>query len=143
MKICIDCGLEKDESQFNPNKSRWTGVVYYRKMCKLCYNKRQSAYKKEWLAKMDPIKKQRMNIRKAAQLLKLNPDIVLAHFDSHSGRCDICNKAETMKNGRLHIDHCHESGKFRGLLCGKCNTALGLFGDDPKLLTLAIKYLNN
>tara|TARA_Y100001973_G_scaffold90970_1_gene139115 strand:+ start:109 stop:501 length:393 start_codon:yes stop_codon:yes gene_type:complete len=39
------------------------------------------------------------------------------------------------------IDHCHESNKVRGLLCGKCNTALGGFNDDIELLRTAIEYL--
>lgn len=41
----------------------------------------------------------------------------------------------------LHIDHCHVSGKIRGLLCGKCNKALGLLGDNVEVLKAAIKYL--
>lgn len=41
----------------------------------------------------------------------------------------------------LVIDHCHVTGKVRGLLCNGCNTALGAFQDDPKVLRRAISYL--
>ena len=39
------------------------------------------------------------------------------------------------------IDHDHETGKVRGLLCHECNTALGKFGDDPAILLRAVDYL--
>lgn len=61
-------------------------------------------------------------------------------------RCEICGAQETAvgPNGSvrpLALDHDHETGEFRGLLCTRCNTALGLFGDDPKRLRRAIHYL--
>lgn len=42
----------------------------------------------------------------------------------------------------LELDHDHKTGKFRGMLCRNCNTALGKFKDSPELLTKAIKYLD-
>ena len=63
-------------------------------------------------------------------------------------RCAICRKPETAKykSGTvrlLSIDHCHETGKLRGLLCSKCNMGLGLFNDDWLLLENAIEYLGH
>lgn len=65
---------------------------------------------------------------------------------NQDNKCKICKKKETSehKNGktkRLSIDHNHISGKIRGLLCGKCNTALGLFKDSIRNLQSAIHYL--
>jgi hypothetical protein len=57
--------------------------------------------------------------------------------------CPICLRPET--NARFHrlaIDHCHKSGKVRGLLCSSCNKALGAFEDDPERLKRAITYLS-
>ena len=51
--------------------------------------------------------------------------------------CEICGSTT-----RLHIDHCHDTGRFRGILCGKCNQGLGLFDDNSSRLNIAIKYLN-
>lgn len=55
-----------------------------------------------------------------------------------NGKCVICGKVDRR---RLSVDHCHKTGKVRGLLCHSCNVALGLFKDDIKLLKKAIIYL--
>jgi hypothetical protein len=60
--------------------------------------------------------------------------------------CAICGEPETMignngKTKRLAVDHCHTSGKVRGLLCGACNRGLGYFKDNPELLENAIRYV--
>lgn len=61
-----------------------------------------------------------------------------------SGECDICGgppNGSGSKNGSFHIDHDHETGAIRGLLCGNCNHALGKLGDDIATLRKAIAYL--
>lgn len=55
------------------------------------------------------------------------------------GGCAICNRQPG--NRRLHVDHCHETGKIRGILCSGCNTALGLLNDNPDLIDKASDYL--
>jgi hypothetical protein len=68
-----------------------------------------------------------------------------AMYADQNGVCAICNQPESlMLRGaikRLAIDHCHETGKIRGLLCFSCNTALGSFKDDPAIITAALSYL--
>lgn len=61
----------------------------------------------------------------------------------HEGCCDICGSPPTGRVKRLSIDHDHATGAFRGLLCNLCNTGLGMFKDDPKLLEKAILYLRS
>jgi len=81
--------------------------------------------------------------------LKKNYSLTLAEYDAllqkQGGCCAICEKDETMKiKGkviRLSVDHCHETGKVRGLLCTRCNTGLGNFSDDIDRLKQAIDYL--
>ncbi len=62
-----------------------------------------------------------------------------------SGLCAICRLAEAVKiRGKLiklAVDHCHDTGKVRGLLCVNCNKALGHFKDDVELMSKAIQYL--
>lgn len=63
-------------------------------------------------------------------------------FNSQSGCCKICNKHQMEFRHSLSIDHCHTSGKIRGLLCVNCNHGLGKFEDNILFLENAIKYLN-
>jgi Autographiviridae endonuclease VII len=51
--------------------------------------------------------------------------------------CAICRKMTR----DLCIDHCHVTGRVRGLLCRSCNSALGLYADDPRRLRAALAYL--
>lgn len=60
-------------------------------------------------------------------------------YQFQNGKCAICGRKENKK--RLAVDHCHKSGKIRGLLCSGCNILLGRFYDDPKIFELAIQYL--
>ncbi|MFE1381228.1 endonuclease VII domain-containing protein [Streptomyces sp. NPDC058740] len=55
---------------------------------------------------------------------------------SRDGLCLICQKAPA-----VHVDHCHETGRVRGVLCFNCNSAIGKLGDDPDVLRRAIAYL--
>ena len=57
--------------------------------------------------------------------------------------CKICGtKKSYMKHSKyLCVDHCHTTGKVRGLLCSKCNSAIGLFDEDTSRMRLAMQYL--
>jgi hypothetical protein len=59
-------------------------------------------------------------------------------LDQQDNRCAICRR-----NGpaTLHLDHCHETGRIRGLLCGNCNRGIGLLAHDPEVLRRAADYL--
>lgn len=69
--------------------------------------------------------------------------------DAQNGVCRICGNSEIalQPNGKeikdLCVDHCHKTGKVRGLLCHACNAGIGHFGDDIKKLEAAIKYLSD
>ncbi len=70
----------------------------------------------------------------------LTPEGYRAMERNQESRCAICNKAPSKK--RLHIDHDHDTGAVRALLCTSCNTGLGLFREDTALLDRAAQYLN-
>lgn len=58
-------------------------------------------------------------------------------------KCSVCKSYGTgnLNSNFLFVDHCHKSGKVRGLLCDQCNKGLGNFKDNPEFLLQAIKYL--
>lgn len=57
------------------------------------------------------------------------------------GRCAICSATEDENGKALALDHCHSTGRVRGLLCDNCNVGLGRFKDSPNALRRAITYL--
>jgi len=56
--------------------------------------------------------------------------------EKHGNLCAICSSTQI-----LYIDHNHKTGELRGLLCPRCNSAIGLFAEDPHRLSAAINYL--
>lgn len=66
-------------------------------------------------------------------------------YNKYEGRCHVCFgegfKIDKNQKLKLALDHCHTTGKIRGMLCHNCNRALGLFKDNTKSLQRAIEYL--
>ena len=79
----------------------------------------------------------RQHYRRRYGLTPRDYDRLLA---AQGNRCEICG-TPVEPGKRLHVDHDHETGKVRGLLCGNCNRGLGLYKDSPVYLANAITYL--
>lgn len=63
-------------------------------------------------------------------------------LETQDNKCALCNKPFlSLGQSHLHIDHCHETNKVRGLLCLQCNVGLGMLGDNIEGLERGIKYL--
>lgn len=65
-------------------------------------------------------------------------DVLLA---SQNGVCPICGGTRSGGDRRMPVDHCHVTGKVRGILCDPCNKGLGHFKDDLERLRAAVAYL--
>lgn len=135
MKICNTCNVKKDETDF------YVSNTYIYHHCKQCNSEKSKA----WYAKNKDVK--------LASALKWHYKdkygITLEQrqelFDKQNGKCAICS-CEMHLDGNLNatqavIDHCHSSGKIRGMLCNLCNQGLGHFKDKIEALEQAIKYL--
>lgn len=84
-------------------------------------------------------RRQELYFLRKYNLTLLEYDKMLAR---QAGRCAVCqSKKPGGRSGLFAVDHDHETGKIRGLLCNKCNTGLGLFDDDPDSLVNASTYL--
>ena len=140
MKRCYKCEQEKPLSEFHKRKDAKDG---HQGCCKEC----NIARVKTWQAENpeqheDNWKRHTANndylVRKAR---RYNIDVLELQFliERANGVCEIC-KRDPIK--WLVVDHCHDSLKVRGILCEKCNQALGLSGDSIDNLRNAIDYLN-
>lgn len=97
-------------------------------------------YDKQW-NKENAWRRRGYNLKRRWRLTEAEVDGLIATQD---GKCAICESVMTnsgIGSRRSQIDHDHVTGKFRGILCRHCNTGLGLFGDNPALLSKAIAYL--
>ena len=81
----------------------------------------------------DPEHHKILQIRHKYGLEKNQMDHII---ESQGGMCPICSKRPA-----THVDHNHDTGEVRGLLCNHCNRGIGLLGDDPEVLLRAIHYL--
>ena len=84
--------------------------------------------------------------RKVSQAREIRESKYLQLREQFGSNCNICGAEAgtgmSYNSRALHLDHCHKTGKIRGLLCGSCNVGLGHFKDNVDTLYKAIQYLN-
>jgi hypothetical protein len=88
----------------------------------------------------DSGKERDTNLRKRYGISAAEYDAMLVR---QNNCCAICGSATPGGKGTFHVDHCHNTGAVRGLLCNGCNVGLGAFKDNKEALTRAIKYLDD
>jgi len=125
MRKCTKCSQEKEEKDFYKIGVYW---------CRSCRNAYSRAYMKRTYRK---------SARKIHFLNKfgLSLDDWDVIYNRQGGKCLICLRHASTLTMPLCIDHDHEIGKVRGLLCKECNSALGFFHDNPYTIYRAFKHL--
>lgn len=124
MKICTKCKISKPLLKFHKMKASKDG---HQPLCIDCSYSIMKPY---------ILKRQRL------LLYGVTPEQYEKLILDCNNSCQLCGtKRENLKRD-LSIDHCHKTGKIRGMLCSNCNHALGKFKDSIELLEKAIKYLN-
>lgn len=131
-KLCSKCKVEKPLDEFYKNKNTKDGVHHYCKSCLSIHRKNSYDYIK--IKNKETINRYNLTLEEVENL-----------YISQNKKCKICNTERLLvsKHGGLYIDHCHTTGKVRGLLCSKCNRLLGNCNDDITILKSAIDYLTN
>lgn len=99
---------------------------------------RLNAYRREHNATPERRRKQRDTYYR--RTFGISADDFDAMLESQGGGCAICRKRPE-RLASLHVDHCHGTGRVRGIVCVNCNQGLGQFNDSPELLLRAAEYL--
>lgn len=125
-KACSRCHIVKPLTEFYRSKVAASGYQGYCKSCRKEYDQarqynpelsqlqRNKVIEKRWGCSYDEL------------------------LEKYGDKCNICGNLDTI---RLAVDHSHKTGTLRGLLCGSCNRAIGLFQDNIETLQRAITYL--
>lgn len=150
---CSRCKIFKELKNFQP------GVVKRKSgRCKVCLHiERKERYRKNPQPFKDARKRYVDKVGKAKvsewnkNRYKGKPDVLkkynliryglsLTRFKemehAQGNKCLICKEVK-----KLFVDHCHATGKIRGLLCGKCNSGIGMLGDNLQRVESAVRYL--
>lgn len=134
-KYCPDCGEDLLLSEFYNSRSTGSGKTAY---CKEHQTARTNVWRKNNRARVLELQKECVIRTQYGLSMKEYNDLL----STQRGLCAICERPERVANRRLAIDHCHTTGRVRGLLCRSCNVSLGNFNDSVELLQKAIEYIN-
>lgn len=135
-KVCTSCKLLNSIDKYTYNEE--TDRIGHK-----CIKCREITYLRQ-----KKVRKGRERKYNRTNTLKRRYSITVEDYSrmlaEQGGGCAIC-KSSDPKNGKknLCVDHCHSTGRVRGLLCGPCNRALGCFYDDISSLKRAISYLED
>lgn len=138
--ICKTCNLTKDFSEFHKSGISKNGR---NSNCKICHHKKVIEWRKN--------NRQKTHVYSRTAGLKSRYGITDNDFNNmvkkQDNKCLICNEVprrdKAFQTWNLHVDHCHNTGKVRGLLCHLCNRALGLFRERIDLVEKALLYLKS
>lgn len=134
-KRCHQCQRDLPASEFWKRSASRDGLQH---QCKDCLRTWRRKHDKRLQRLGTPRRRTPDGARRA--LLKYRYGISVEEwdemFDAQDGTCKIC-----AKEGDLQVDHDHDTGRVRGLLCWACNTLLGCAADDPARLRIAADYL--
>ncbi len=171
-KKCSKCGVEKTLDLFGKRKASQDGLKVWCKDCEHAYRRewldRNSPRRKEYNARSnarmkrlyaeDPEHRERKKRAAGAWREKVGPEVVRQanrrqllkreygmtpeEYDALMAKQDCCCGICGKRSKKLDVDHDHDTGAVRGLLCRACNVALGNLGDTAEGLQRALDYLS-
>lgn len=150
-KTCTQCRGVKPVDQFFRTGFHPSGKEKRRGNCRECAMKdtvkwrdKNRSHYNNYVAMWRAKNPDRQHATEIKRNYGITIDVYLEMLKKQNNRCQICEKLHdtTKKRGRLFVDHCHATGKVRGLLCVNCNTMIGHADDNVKTLQKAIAYLS-
>lgn len=140
--ICTKCKLEKPVSEMHKDSKRKTG---YRSTCKACDKLVRDKRTKENPEKYRKDNRERTKLYNLKNVYNITLEDYNRMLQEQNGVCKVCGKIEVIANQfgprSLCVDHDHDTGQIRGLLCNRCNRVLGMVKDDKELLQKLSLYL--
>lgn len=137
MRVCTGCKVEKPDRDFWRDKRRKSGRMAQCKQCRKAkfdqYRDRSDYNKTRYWR--DPQGERERHLIKKYGITQADYEQM---FHEQGGKCAVCRKPQERA---FDVDHCHSTGKVRGLLCTSCNRMIGHAGDSPANLLAAAAYL--
>lgn len=145
-KECCLCRDFKPVSLFGPAKPYKDGKTRHKSQCRACENAKKL---REYHEQKGQRKKRPKAVSYKYQLKTygVTKEWFLHQFLTQKGECEICkeplrNPFSDIQEGKdLAVDHCHTTGKVRGILCRSCNVSLGLLKENVETINRAARYL--
>lgn len=107
--------------------------------CKWCVRQQTGAYQKR-NREHASVMQRNWNLLNKYGITSEDYERMLAE---QNGVCAICGgPPEGSRWKQFHVDHCHTTGRVRGLLCGRCNRGMGYLCDDPEIALRAARYVS-
>lgn len=137
-KKCTNCGIEYPIDSFRSRGGKYSHLKKSR--CNECLYIDYKDWADQNFEKISSYReKDKWTLKKRCQRHGISINEFLSVFNEQDCSCAICKKNIIIEESA--IDHNHESGEFRGILCKTCNRALGMFMDSPDILMSAYEYL--
>jgi len=150
--VCKRCGVDKSTSEYGKASMGTFGI---RRVCRMCENEKNALTRSAMSPEDKKAIKQRYKDAHPARYYLISaeqhahyggyapPDISEFELDKilkeHSGFCDCCGGINSTGK-RLNIEHCHKTGKFRGLVCHRCNISIGVI--EGNIFYKCLDFLN-
>ena len=138
MKICGKCKLEKDEICFGRSRQSPGGLRWACKDCRKLETKSEATKEKQRLRSAKWYASGKHRDAYYFRKFGITGERYNEMFAEQNGVCAICFGRDAR---RLHVDHSHETNVVRGLLCGRCNRAIGFLKDNAQIALSAANYL--
>lgn len=127
-KTCTECGATQKPEAFSKSPTSRDGR---RGKCRSCVKEEDAVRYRDEVQETLFLRRYGITLDDYAQMLK-----------RQGGKCALCaTDTPSGRWGRFVVDHCHTTGRVRGLLCNSCNVALGRLGDSPESIQRALAYV--